>query len=274
MVNYLVTLLNRARKEWLIMGFREKTLTKNIIHHHEIEKELSKRQQNISYHLSPTYEKIALHYIQNGQINQIKAFLQQPLEGKPGILSKKSRIRSEKNNVIAWITLACRAAIAGGLNHETALTMSDLYIIRLEDLYTIAGIQQLGVEATYHFTEKVNQLKVGHYSHTINLCKEYIFKNLYEEINLSQLSEATNLNASYLSYLFNKEVGMTIMKYVQQQKIEEAKTLLQLTKHSLSEISSWLHFYDQSHFTKVFKQYTGKTPRQFRNQMVSKGAMQ
>ncbi|WP_226799835.1 helix-turn-helix domain-containing protein [Bacillus thuringiensis] len=50
------------------------------------------------------------------------------------------------------------------------------------------------------------------------------------------------------------------------EKIEEAKKLLTLTNHSLLDISTLLNFNNQSYFTKVFKEYTGITPKQYRNQ--------
>lgn len=75
------------------------------------------------------------------------------------------------------------------------------------------------------------------------------------------------MNPSYLSTLFKKEVGMSISEYVQSAKVNEAKNLLSYTSHSMSDISSLLNFYDQSHFIRVFKKYTGVTPKQFKNEV-------
>ena len=75
------------------------------------------------------------------------------------------------------------------------------------------------------------------------------------------------MNPSYLSTLFKKEVGMSISEYVQSAKVNEAKNLLSYTSHSMSDISSLLNFYDQSHFIRVFKKYTGVTSKQFKNEV-------
>ena len=58
---------------------------------------------------------------------------------------------------------------------------------------------------------------------------------------------------------------MTISEFIMQEKIEEAKRLLILSNHTILEISSLLHFTDQSYFTKTFKKVTGVTPKVYRN---------
>lgn len=73
------------------------------------------------------------------------------------------------------------------------------------------------------------------------------------------------MNANYLSELFKKEVGISTSEYIQSEKIEEAKKLLAFTNYFLLNISLWLNFHDQSHFTRVFKKITGLTPKQYRD---------
>jgi AraC-like DNA-binding protein len=67
-----------------------------------------------------------------------------------------------------------------------------------------------------------------------------------------------------LSFLFKKEVGITVSEYIQQTKIDEVKKLLAYSKTPISEICSLLNFNDQSYFTKVFKKVVGITPKQYR----------
>ena len=57
---------------------------------------------------------------------------------------------------------------------------------------------------------------------------------------------------------------MTLYAYIQQKKTEEAKRLLRFTDQSISLIALHLGFSSQSHFTRVFRQMTGKTPGEFR----------
>lgn len=68
-----------------------------------------------------------------------------------------------------------------------------------------------------------------------------------------------------MSQLFKKETGVTITQFIQQEKVDEAKKLLELTSEPITAIATKLNFYDQNHFIKIFKRYTGLTPKKYRN---------
>ena len=63
------------------------------------------------------------------------------------------------------------------------------------------------------------------YSSTIVSCLDYLSQNIYNEITLNKLSQKLGINPSYLSNLFKKEVGISLSEYVQNERIEEAKTI-------------------------------------------------
>ena len=54
--------------------------------------------------------------------------------------------------------------------------------------------------------------------------------------------------------------------YVTEQRVEAARNMLRFSQFSYADIASILAFSSQSHFTQVFKKYTGVMPRAFRNQ--------
>ncbi|MBR2562605.1 MAG: helix-turn-helix transcriptional regulator, partial [Eubacterium sp.] len=72
------------------------------------------------------------------------------------------------------------------------------------------------------------------------------------------------LNPSYLSTLFKQVTGQTFKEYLNHVRIQEAQRLLTHTDYPIMEISIACGFSDQSYFTKVFRKYTGLTPRQYR----------
>lgn len=58
------------------------------------------------------------------------------------------------------------------------------------------------------------------------------------------------------------------MEYYTKLKIEEAKKLIQENEAMLlKDIAEALHFYDQHHFAKSFKQYVGESPSEFRRRI-------
>ena len=94
----------------------------------------------------------------------------------------------------------------------------------------------------------------------------YIREHLTEEFSVDQMAQDLFLSRSYLSTKFKKETGMTLSQYIQEQKIEKAKSLLKTTDRSILEIATYLGFSSQGYFQNVFKKLTGMTPKEYRNQ--------
>ncbi|WP_424766382.1 helix-turn-helix domain-containing protein [Paenibacillus sp. sgz302251] len=228
-----------------------------------LDRSLSARRETTMLHHDSEAEKRLLEGIKEGRPEKLLELSALETE-KLGILSKSSHLRSQKNLAIAGITLATRAAIEGGLHSEIAYTMSDLYIQHLEELHDIESVSRYRTETMYAFAERVKQNLAGNYSKAVAQCRSYIFDHIYEGISVEQLAERAGLHSNYLSQLFKKEVGIPLQAYITQEKVEEAKKLLSDSSLTLTDIYTRLNFYDQSHFTKVFKRLTGITPKQYR----------
>ncbi len=86
-----------------------------------------------------------------------------------------------------------------------------------------------------------------------------------ERYNLSEvLSSKLHKDYSYLSGLFSEVEGITIEKYIINQKIEKVKELIIYDELSLSEIANQLSYSSVAHFSNQFKKVTGLTPSHFR----------
>lgn len=222
---------------------------------------------NSLFHHDPILERRIYQLVEEGNVEEIipyyKAFMARG-DFKLGVLSKKSNLRSLKNITIATITLATRAAIRGGVHPEDAYTKGDIMIQELEVLDTVDKVNWFREQILFEFTNMVAKTKRRKYSKKVTLCQELIYKHLYDpDLSLTFIANKLQLNKKYLSNLFKKEVGISINQFIHQQKINEAKKLLVYFNRSISEVSNDLNFTDQSHFTRVFKQYTHKTPKQF-----------
>jgi AraC-like DNA-binding protein len=74
-----------------------------------------------------------------------------------------------------------------------------------------------------------------------------------------------NLSPNYLSDLLQKFTGKTTLEHIHLEIIDRAKSLLWGTDASISEIAYQLGFEHPSHFTKVFKSKTGRSPSEYRH---------
>lgn len=111
------------------------------------------------------------------------------------------------------------------------------------------------------------------YSEHVNKVKQYIDKNYYKNIVVKDLAKKYNVNYSYLSSLFKKEVGESIVSYLTNKRLNNAKELLENTSSDVSSIAEIVGYMDIQYFYKIFKKNTGLTPSEYRNQTTKKSTI-
>jgi len=94
--------------------------------------------------------------------------------------------------------------------------------------------------------------------------QEFIEKHGLKHLRLSDISQKLCISAGHVNNLFKAVTGSTIMQYVEDCRINKAKLLLENSTESINSISDQLGYYDQYHFSKVFKKAVGCSPSQFR----------
>jgi AraC-like DNA-binding protein len=174
-------------------------------------------------------------------------------------------LRSLKNSLICSRTLFTRSAIAGGVSPDAAYTMSDSFIQITESLDSMRTLRDVETQMLNSFVDMVNDLKHEKYSAVIRGAIRYIDNNLSEELTVPAIAKAVFVHENYLSSLFKKETGVALSVFIRQRRIEEAKNFIRFSSSSIAEIANFYQFSSQSHFIKVFKQFTGTTPSKFRS---------
>lgn len=94
---------------------------------------------------------------------------------------------------------------------------------------------------------------------------EYIRHNLYDpSLSLKAVAAAIYSNESYLSRVFKKEVGQSLIEYISKKRIEESIRLLNTTDMRVYEIAEKVGFRDSHYFSICFKKQMGITVKDFK----------
>ncbi|MGL6180476.1 MAG: AraC family transcriptional regulator [Tannerellaceae bacterium] len=97
----------------------------------------------------------------------------------------------------------------------------------------------------------------------IEIVLEYIHTNITENLDLNYLSQLCNLSISRFKHLFKAEVGIPPSEYIIRKKIALSMQMI-LDGNSIKNVAYDLGFSSSSHFSTVFKQYQGYSPRQLK----------
>jgi len=94
---------------------------------------------------------------------------------------------------------------------------------------------------------------------------DYIASHSTEWLSIAQVASSCNLSESYFKMLFREEVGVPPAEYMIRQKIEAAKTALNDSDASITDVAYSLGFSSSQYFATVFKRFTNQTPSEFMN---------
>lgn len=221
--------------------------------------------ENIHRHGSWAAEQMMMKLVEEGNLDYRKKRDRIATYGRVGKMSTGDPIRQVKNQIIVLTALCTRAAIRGGLNPDTAYTLSDRYIQNIETCNTIAELAEVGRAMEDDFVRRVHQVKhQAGISPQIQQCCDYILLHVDEKITVAQLADFVGHASNYLVKKFHQETGKTISQYIMEAKMERAKLLLKSSNDSVQDVAEQLGFATQSHFGAKFKEYTGMSPAQWR----------
>lgn len=96
----------------------------------------------------------------------------------------------------------------------------------------------------------------------------FIDKNLKQRLTLEAIAEEVNLAPSYFSSLFKKTMNEGVISYINRKKIQLALELLNVQDYSILELCEEVGIVNEGYFCKLFKEYTGDTPKQYRIKMT------
>lgn len=225
---------------------------------------ISQRENNFE-HTSFDREVAFYESISSGNIEKVK-LLATPLCSKGyGILSY-DELRNLKYHFTISVALITRFCINHGMSIEEGYNLSDMFILKADNCNNQNDVHKLHYEMIIKFTKRmysINNEKV--YSKNIVRAIDYISDHLHSRIKIEDIANHLSLSIAYLSRLFKAEIGMVLSEYINIKKIESASSMLQFSKYTDLEISNMLGFSSQSYFIKIFKKYTGMTPKEYKS---------
>ncbi|MFC0216180.1 response regulator [Paenibacillus chartarius] len=107
------------------------------------------------------------------------------------------------------------------------------------------------------------------YSDPVKQAVRYIEEHLQEQLGLSEVAAQVHLNPSYFSALFKEQMGLTFSEFTTRSRLQRAKELLLQTRLPITDIAEKVGYQTSKYFIKLFKDYEGKSPSQYRKEMYT-----
>ncbi len=98
----------------------------------------------------------------------------------------------------------------------------------------------------------------------------YIEQHLTEKVSLNHIAQKSMISQGYLSRIFRKQFGISVMEYIRLRKIHMAKVNFAFSSHSTTEVAFKLGFNESGYLSKVFQKYEGMSIQEYRQSVSNK----
>jgi two-component system response regulator YesN len=133
----------------------------------------------------------------------------------------------------------------------------------------IAEIEKWVEELFIRLIDRVNGSRQTNTARVVDKAKSYIDSNFSKEnLDLEGIASNIFINLCYLSNIFKKETGKTVIEYLRECRMEKAKKFMDEGAKNLYTIAEKVGYSDPHYFSKCFKKYYGVSPSKY---MESKG---
>ena len=154
--------------------------------------------------------------------------------------------------------------------NRISLEFRQLIDFSMQKPYSNAMLDYAASLLAMDLTQEYLQQNEKHTVMTRSFCsmidlQEYIRLHYQEALSVPRLAEQFGYNSNYLSTVYKRATGESLIHYINQTRIAAAKTLLLDTKDSITTISSRVGYSDSKYFIRIFRQMTDMTPAMFRN---------
>lgn len=212
-------------------------------------------------------ERRLMHAVSHGMLHQAQLLMSHITDA---VLEQRTAdpLRNAKNYGVVCNTLMRKAVEAGGVHPLHIDKLSDTLARQLEKLHTVDEVLGMYNKMVHKYCLLVKNHSMQGYSQLVQRVILRVETDLTADLSLAAHAAHLNVNPSYLSTLFKKEMGVTLTEYVNRQRVEHGIFLLNATDLLIQTIAQYCGMPDVNYFTKTFKKVTGKTPSEYRAAVV------
>jgi len=169
-----------------------------------------------------------------------------------------------KVRIIELVVIISRTAIEAGVDAKDLMGLNYSNFTELNKTTDLDELLFKLNDILTNFINRVSASKEKKKKIKIRKMIEYIDKNFTRKLTSEEIARISGLSMSRCLHLFKEETGMSLSEYIKKLRVDYGKYLILNADISLADCSIEVGFFDQSHFTKTFKQVEKMTPSQFR----------
>ncbi|AQQ52112.1 helix-turn-helix transcriptional regulator [Planococcus lenghuensis] len=180
--------------------------------------------------------------------------------------SGKKMIHAVRNYYIVLSSIMARKLYETQVPPKKAFAFNAACVEIVENRMNDSEFLLVADELIEFFVSILSERKQPSFTHqTVNKVVMYINDEVERDLSVEDIAKHFHISTSHLSRIFREHAGITLVEYLNVRRVEESQYYLRHSNKSIAAISNQFHFCNQSYFTRIFKKYSGVTPKQFRD---------
>ncbi len=171
-----------------------------------------------------------------------------------------------KAMVLELVIIIYRTAVEAGGDPIELLGLNN---VSLQDFARINSEEELTTWLVSHLERLMDSIKI-HSERPVEVqlheALRYMYEHCTEPLTRDEVAKAAFMSPSHLSHSLRVKLNRSYVDLLNEMRINHARQLLKRSTRSLTQVALESGFSDHSYFTKVFRQYTGLTPSEYRRQ--------
>ncbi len=258
--NYIVNAAWQRMQQERELAVREALLDEEIATRKTLEEKLN--SQSVNYYMEK--EKSLTGKIRLGDLVEVRKIFKIILADIFSDQEKKG-LAIFRARVFELLVIVSRAVVESGIDSEYPIRVNASFMQQLSRCYNIEEIREEALAILEVYLKELERKPDSKNQSTVEGIKGFIRRNYKKNLTLEEIAESVCLSSYYASRIFKESQKITIMEYLIQVRMNEAKRLLGNPKYKIDEVAAQLGYTDASYFSRVFKKSEGMTPTQFRH---------
>jgi two-component system, response regulator YesN len=170
-----------------------------------------------------------------------------------------------RSEAIDLVMLMSRSVFESGVSAvdvlaENAKVIHELYLTIRYDKFV-----QKACRFARWLALQVNQSQTAAVSFVVRQAIEYLKQHHRERVTLDEVARHCCVSKYHLSHLFKQEVGVGVIDFLNQMRLEKAIFYLHSSDWSVQQIAGQVGYADANYFSRLFRQRTGCSPSEYRS---------
>ena len=210
------------------------------------------------------YEKLMLQEVAQGNADMALSHYRQFYMASRSIVRTEDPVRTSKNLGFSLNTMLRKSAETAGIHPVYLDIISSNFALLIENSNKLDEIEEFKFQMISAYCRFVQKYRLDGYSPLVRKAVTYIRVHLSDQLSLKQIAAGIKVSPSYLSRIFNQEMGESISNFITRTRVEKAAELLAFSRMPVQNVAAYVGFSDLNYFSRCFKKWMGKTATGYR----------